>query len=84
MKTNILFRLFSNYRKSDTNLSFKNYIKKELGNDWVNQIAKNSGKSTNNVANEVKYLTTLNNYINHDNVFLIKTYLTNDTNQNSK
>ena len=84
MKTNILFRLFSNYRKSNTDLSFKNYIKKELGNDWVEQIAKNSGKSTNNVANEVKYLTTLNKYINHDNIFLIKNYLANDTNQNSK
>jgi hypothetical protein len=63
----ILFRLFCNYRNSDTNLSFKNYIKKEIGDEWVYTLAKHYDIGHTEMGKKVHELSVLNTFLNHEN-----------------
>jgi len=68
----LLIKLFSNYQKENYNLSFKNYIKKEIGEDWIYQISNKFNIRHNDVSKKVEEYQLINDFINSDNIWNIK------------
>ena len=67
-----LIKLFANYFKDETNISFKTFIKNNLGENWIYLISKKYNVSQNLVSKKVSEYQTLKSFVDNKNDWNIK------------
>ena len=67
-----IMKLFSNYQNEQSELSFKNYIKKEIGENWIYKISNTFCITPNKIASKIKEYSTLKDFLDFSEKWNIK------------
>ena len=67
-----LIKLFSNYHNEKSELSFKNYVKKQIGDNWIYKISNSFALTPNEISRKIKEYSTLKDFLDFSEKWNIK------------